>query len=177
MTSSPQRRPGDQAGSRSVGDHELIVAWRNSPHVSEWWDPDDPPLTWRRREEFRRAADGSHPTITCIIERSGKPVGFLQFYPWDGEREYLEEVGVSSRQEPGGSTSSSGSRARRPGSVRARSGWSRITSSPRRVRRRWRWHRGDKCAPQAAYARAGMHPVGDSSTPISATVSASNRSS
>jgi aminoglycoside 6'-N-acetyltransferase len=77
-------------------DHELIVAWRNRPHVREWWDPDDPPLTLEAaKDEFREAADPSHPTVTCIIERSGTPVGYLQFYPWDGEREYLEEVGLT----------------------------------------------------------------------------------
>ncbi len=26
-------------------DYALIVGWRNRPHVREWWDPDDPPLT------------------------------------------------------------------------------------------------------------------------------------
>jgi aminoglycoside 6'-N-acetyltransferase len=77
-------------------DHELIVAWRNRPHVREWWDPDDPPLTVEAAmAEFREAADPSHPTVTCIIEQSGNPVGYLQFYPWDGEREYLEEVGLT----------------------------------------------------------------------------------
>jgi aminoglycoside 6'-N-acetyltransferase len=77
-------------------DHELIVAWRNRPHVREWWDPDDPPLTLEAaEEEFREAADPSHPTVTCIIEQSGHPVGYLQFYPWDGEREYLEEVDLT----------------------------------------------------------------------------------
>jgi aminoglycoside 6'-N-acetyltransferase len=77
-------------------DHELIVAWRNRPHVREWWDPDDPPLTLEAAmEEFRGAAEPSHPTVTCLIERAGIPVGYLQFYPWDGEQEYLEEVGLT----------------------------------------------------------------------------------
>jgi len=26
-------------------DYALIVDWRNRPHVREWWDPDEPPLT------------------------------------------------------------------------------------------------------------------------------------
>jgi aminoglycoside 6'-N-acetyltransferase len=77
-------------------DHELIVAWRNLPHVREWWDPDDPPLTLEAaKAEFLEAADPSRPTVTCIIEHSGAPVGYLQFYPWDSEREYLDEVGVT----------------------------------------------------------------------------------
>ncbi len=77
-------------------DHELIVAWRNRPHVREWWDPDDPPLTVEAAmEEFRELSDPNHHTVTCIIERSGTPVGYLQFYPWDGEQEYLAEVGLT----------------------------------------------------------------------------------
>ena len=77
-------------------DHELIVAWRNLPHVREWWDPDDPPLTLEAaRAEFLDAEDPSHPTVTCIIERSGTPIGYLQFYPWEGDQEYLNEVGLT----------------------------------------------------------------------------------
>jgi RimJ/RimL family protein N-acetyltransferase len=77
-------------------DHERIVAWRNTPHVREWWDPDDPPLTVEAEiEEFREAQDPSHPTTTCIIESAGVPVGYLQFYSWDGEASYLEEVGLT----------------------------------------------------------------------------------
>jgi aminoglycoside 6'-N-acetyltransferase len=79
-----------------IDDHELIVAWRNLPHVREWWDPDDPPLTVEAAmEEFREAADPSHPTVVSIIEHAGTPVGYLQFYPWNGEREYLDEVGLT----------------------------------------------------------------------------------
>ncbi|MGA7988726.1 MAG: GNAT family N-acetyltransferase [Candidatus Dormiibacterota bacterium] len=77
-------------------DHELIVGWRNRPHVREWWDPDDPPLTMEAAiEEFREAAEAIQPTVMCVIERAGIPAGYLQFYPWDAEREYLEEVGVT----------------------------------------------------------------------------------
>lgn len=79
-----------------VADYDLIVGWRNLPHVREWWDPDDPPLTVEAAmEEFRQADDPSNPTVVCIMERFGTPVGYLQFYPWDSEREYLEEVGLT----------------------------------------------------------------------------------
>jgi aminoglycoside 6'-N-acetyltransferase len=85
------RQMQDQAG-----DHERIVAWRNSPHVREWWDPDEPRLTIAAEiEEFHEGQDPSHPTFACIIESAGVPVGYLQFYPWDSEASYLEEVGVT----------------------------------------------------------------------------------
>jgi RimJ/RimL family protein N-acetyltransferase len=79
-----------------VEDYERIVAWRNRPHVREWWDPDDPPLTLEAAiEELRAETQPSHPTSACIIEVSGAPAGFIQFYPWDGEKPYLEEVGIT----------------------------------------------------------------------------------
>jgi aminoglycoside 6'-N-acetyltransferase len=79
-----------------VEDHERIVAWRNRPHVREWWDPDDPPLTLEGAiEELRAKTQPSHPTSACIIEVSGAPAGYIQFYPWDGEKQYLEEVGLT----------------------------------------------------------------------------------
>jgi RimJ/RimL family protein N-acetyltransferase len=91
-------RDGDLALRRmrdEVADHERIVDWRNRPHVREWWDPDDPPLTLEAAiEEFREASDPSRPTEVAIIEVDEVAAGYLQFYPWDGEQPYLEEVGI-----------------------------------------------------------------------------------
>jgi aminoglycoside 6'-N-acetyltransferase len=85
------RRVGDEPR-----DYELIVAWRNSPHVREWWDPDDPPLTLAGlRAELDAQIRGDDTTTSCIIEHSGEPVGFIQVYPWDAEEEYLAELGVT----------------------------------------------------------------------------------
>lgn len=79
-----------------IEDYERIVEWRNRPHVREWWDPDDPPLTvagWL--DEIHASTHQPDRTTACIIEVSGTPIGFLQFYPWDDERAYLEEVGLT----------------------------------------------------------------------------------
>jgi RimJ/RimL family protein N-acetyltransferase len=84
------RRVQDQ-----FGDYALIVAWRNSDHVREWWDPDGPPTLEAVIEELRPSLRGEDPTISCIIELAGEPVGFIQFYPWDAETDYLAEIGVS----------------------------------------------------------------------------------
>jgi aminoglycoside 6'-N-acetyltransferase len=79
-----------------VDDYERIVAWRNRPHVREWWDPDDPPLTLEGAiEELRAETHPSHSTSACIIEVSGAPAGYIQFYPWDDEKPYLQEVGLT----------------------------------------------------------------------------------
>jgi aminoglycoside 6'-N-acetyltransferase len=78
------------------GDYERIVAWRNSPHVREWWDPDDPPLTMAALAgELDPQTDGDDTTTSCIIENVGEPVGFIQFYPWDAEQEYLATIGIT----------------------------------------------------------------------------------
>ena len=39
-------REGDLAIRRmrhDAADHELMVRWRNEPHVAEWWNTDDEP--------------------------------------------------------------------------------------------------------------------------------------
>jgi aminoglycoside 6'-N-acetyltransferase len=79
-----------------VGDYERIMTWRNSAHVREWWDPDEPPLTMAALVvELDSQPDGDDTTTSCIIEHSGEPVGFLQFYPWDAEEEYLATIAVT----------------------------------------------------------------------------------
>jgi aminoglycoside 6'-N-acetyltransferase len=80
----------------SAGDHERIVAWRNSPHVREWWGPDEAPLTVMALiAELDEQIRDDDTTTSCIIEHAGEPVGFLQFYPWDGDEAYLSEIGVT----------------------------------------------------------------------------------
>ncbi|MFI5285542.1 MAG: GNAT family N-acetyltransferase [Candidatus Dormibacteria bacterium] len=75
-------------------DYERLAAWRNSPRVREWWDPDEPDITPDAvAAEFLTRA-GDDPTTSCIIELGGEPVGYIQFYPWDAEQEYLAEIGV-----------------------------------------------------------------------------------
>jgi aminoglycoside 6'-N-acetyltransferase len=67
------------------GDDEYarLVAWRNQPHVREWWDPDDPPLTVPQAvADYRPSVTGSAPERTAVIEVDRVPVGFVQFYPW-----------------------------------------------------------------------------------------------
>jgi aminoglycoside 6'-N-acetyltransferase len=77
-------------------DYQLIVGWRNRPHVREWWDPDDPPLTLDGAiEELRPLTRGDEANTAAIIEFDGAAIGYLQFYPWDGETEYLAEVGIT----------------------------------------------------------------------------------
>ena len=78
------------------GDYARLVGWRNSAHVREWWDPDEPPVTMQGViEELGLRGAGDDPTVPCIIELAGEPVGFIQFYPWDAEKAYLAQIGLS----------------------------------------------------------------------------------
>jgi aminoglycoside 6'-N-acetyltransferase len=72
---------------------ERMVRWRNSPHVREWWDPDDPPMTLERaRAEHRPGTEDA--SESCVIELDGLPIGYVQFYPWDDEPEAIDVIGV-----------------------------------------------------------------------------------
>jgi aminoglycoside 6'-N-acetyltransferase len=77
-------------------DYALIVAWRNNPHVREWWDPDELPITMAGAiDHLEVLTRGDDPTTPCIIEVAGTPAGYIEFYPWDAEEAYLAEIGRS----------------------------------------------------------------------------------
>ncbi|MFN2590478.1 MAG: GNAT family N-acetyltransferase [Actinomycetota bacterium] len=77
-------------------DFELMVRWRNQPHVREWWDPDAPPLTLDgARAEYEPELRPSASTRACIIEHAGRPIGYVQFYPWAAETEELRQLDVT----------------------------------------------------------------------------------
>jgi aminoglycoside 6'-N-acetyltransferase len=79
----------------SDDDYALMVAWRNSPHVRNWWDPDLPELTMESaRDEYQPdTRDGSDSTA-CMVELDGRPVAFMQFYSWASYADEAREVGI-----------------------------------------------------------------------------------
>jgi RimJ/RimL family protein N-acetyltransferase len=79
-----------------VADHQRIVTWRNRPHVREWWDPDDAPLTLEGAiDEYRQSSAESAAARSCIIELAGAPIGFVQFYPWSAYQWEIDHLGIS----------------------------------------------------------------------------------
>lgn len=73
-----------------------LAAWRNRPHVREWWDPDDPPLTFEEAvRDYRPGVRGEAPERSLVIEVGGEPVGFVQFYPWAPFADELERMELS----------------------------------------------------------------------------------
>jgi aminoglycoside 6'-N-acetyltransferase len=81
-----------------TADYELMVAWRNSPHVRRWWDFDKPATTLDSAiAEYRADTAERSVTVACVIEQSGEPIGFCQFYPWEPYADDARECGF----EPG----------------------------------------------------------------------------
>lgn len=77
-------------------DYARVVRWCNQPHVREWWDPDDPPMTLERAvSECRPAITGAEPDQLCIIEVDGTAVGFVQFSAWAHWQSELDAMELS----------------------------------------------------------------------------------
>lgn len=73
-----------------------LAAWRNQPHVREWWDPDDPPLSFEQAvREQSPAVRGESPDHALVIEVHGVPVGFVQCYPWAPYADELERMDLA----------------------------------------------------------------------------------
>jgi aminoglycoside 6'-N-acetyltransferase len=80
----------------TADDYAQIVRWRNQPHVHEWWDPDEPPMTLDVAvSECRPAITGAEPDRLAFIELGETAVGFVQFYPWIAYTDELVELGLS----------------------------------------------------------------------------------
>ena len=78
-----------------VRDYDLMVRWRNLPHVRYWWDPDDPPLTREVAiEEYRPMTRPDATSTACIVELQGRPVGHMQFYLWTSYATYANAIGI-----------------------------------------------------------------------------------
>jgi aminoglycoside 6'-N-acetyltransferase len=103
MRAMPDRdelaREGDLAIRRlrdERDDYELLVRWRNEPHVAEWWSTDDDPTpTTLDRVIESHGPHADEPWVTdCIITVDDRPVGYIQFYPWSEE---ADEMGIPDR--------------------------------------------------------------------------------
>ena len=78
------------------GEYALMARWLNEPHVREWWDPDQSDATIETvRSTYGPYTDPQADGVTAFIEDQGRPVGFVQFYPWSSEGEYCAKVGIT----------------------------------------------------------------------------------
>jgi aminoglycoside 6'-N-acetyltransferase len=80
----------------AVDEYERIAAWRNLPHVREWWEPDNPPATAESvAAEYGADVLGTTATRVGIIEVDGAPVGLIQWYPWAAYEPDLVAAGMT----------------------------------------------------------------------------------
>ncbi len=79
----------------AADDYNLMVEWRNRPHVRRRWDPDLPTSTLSSiREEYQPDTVPGAAGTACIIELGDRPVGFIQFYRWASYADEAKEVGI-----------------------------------------------------------------------------------
>ncbi len=71
-------------------DFPLLQAWLSEPHVAAWW---------RERVDLASVdakygprVDGAEPTHVFVIEQSGRPVGWIQWYLWSDYPEHALQL-------------------------------------------------------------------------------------
>lgn len=77
-------------------DYALMVRWRNEPHVARWWENDDDPTPTtleRIVERYGPRTDDDADTTSCLIELEGRPIGYVQFYPWGAYEDVVRDMG------------------------------------------------------------------------------------
>jgi aminoglycoside 6'-N-acetyltransferase len=80
-------------------DFPSMSGWLSTPHVARWWG-DDPALAALERQ-YGPSLDGQDRARLRVILADGEPVGFLQWYPLDGEPDYSRELETVVPLEPG----------------------------------------------------------------------------
>jgi RimJ/RimL family protein N-acetyltransferase len=77
-----------------LDDFRLILRWRSAPHVAEWWDTAQTELGLEGViAKYVSRTRPEDPTTACIIQVTGLPVGYIQFYPWDDNEAEMREIG------------------------------------------------------------------------------------
>ena len=75
-------------------DHALLLRWLKTPHVAEWWNPERLALNLESvKTDYPSETRPDDPTTNCIIEVGRRPIGFVQFHPWDAYRAEMREIG------------------------------------------------------------------------------------
>jgi aminoglycoside 6'-N-acetyltransferase len=75
-------------------EYALMLRWLTSPQVAEWWNPERIALTLDGiAAEYGPQTRSEDPSTACIIELAGRPIGYVQFYPWDADEAEMREMG------------------------------------------------------------------------------------
>jgi aminoglycoside 6'-N-acetyltransferase len=75
-------------------DYALLARWRSAPHVAEWWDSAQTELGLDGVvAKYRSRTRSESPTTACIIVVADRPVGYIQFYPWQAYQAEMRDIG------------------------------------------------------------------------------------
>ena len=83
------------------GDFEVMARWLSDPRVLEFYEGRDRPFDVAAIEEkYAPRVLGEERVTPCIIERRKTPIGYVQYYPLDGET--LAEYELNENENPFG---------------------------------------------------------------------------
>jgi aminoglycoside 6'-N-acetyltransferase len=77
---------------RRVGrsDFPLIQEWLSAPHVAAWWGE---PLNLAAVDaKYGARVDGTEPAHIFVIEKGGRPIGWIQWYLWSDYPEHALQL-------------------------------------------------------------------------------------
>lgn len=78
-------------------DYRQLLAWRRAPHVRAVWDEDDEPefSLAAIETEYGPATRPGDPSTATFIQLDGRPIGYLQFYPWSAYTEAARAMSIT----------------------------------------------------------------------------------
>lgn len=71
-------------------DFPLLQRWLAAPHVDAWWHGSPDPRALE--EKYGPRIDGSEKTRVFIIEHDGRPIGWIQWYPWSDYPDHAAQL-------------------------------------------------------------------------------------
>jgi aminoglycoside 6'-N-acetyltransferase len=70
-------------------DYGLLARWLTDERVLEFYNGRDDPRPYERvLRRYRPRVRGQEPVRPCIIEREGRAIGFIQYYPVGHHKDY-----------------------------------------------------------------------------------------
>ena len=73
-------------------DLPLLVAWRNTDFVAEWWHDEEPATLESLREEYGPLITGQDPTQAFLIFYGETPIGYIQTYRFRDNPDWLRAI-------------------------------------------------------------------------------------
>jgi aminoglycoside 6'-N-acetyltransferase len=77
-------------------DYRQMLAWRRELHVRAIWDDDDQRehSLENVRMEYEPDTRPDGDSVAALIELDGRPIGYIQFYPWAAYGEAAHEMSI-----------------------------------------------------------------------------------